>query len=48
MARITELAVIQKQDPTRLRSRTVETEKRKLIKSRARRKSSWSKEAASF
>jgi hypothetical protein len=44
MARIAELAVIQKLDPTRLRSRTVETEKHKLIKSRARRKSNWSKE----
>jgi len=38
-----ELALIQKNDPTRLRSRTVETERRKLVKCRARRKSNWNK-----
>jgi len=42
--RITELAVIQKQDPTRLRIRTVETERRKQVKSRARRKEAWRKD----
>ena len=45
MARITELAVIQKLDPTRLRIRTVETEKRKLNKSRARRKAELRKQS---
>lgn len=40
-----ELAVIQKLDPERLRIRTVETEKQKLSKSRARRKSQLLKEA---
>lgn len=43
--RNTELAVIQKKDPARLRSRTVETEKRKLNKSRARRKANWAKDS---
>lgn len=33
-----ELALIAKNDPARLRTRTVETEKAKLVKSRARRK----------
>lgn len=38
------LAVVAKHDPARLRTRTVETEARKLVKSRARRKSAWRKE----
>ncbi len=39
-----ELAVIQKNDPARLRTRTVETEVRKQRASRARRKDTWRKE----
>lgn len=38
------LACIAKQDPRRFRDRTVETERRKLIKSRARRKSEYRRE----
>lgn len=40
----TEMAVVQKNDPARLRSRTVETEPRKQRGSRARRKEAWRKE----
>lgn len=39
-----ELAAVQKNDPARLRSRTVETEPRKLRGSRARRKAAWRKD----
>ena len=39
-----ELAVIQKNDPARLRSRTVETEARKAKHGRARRKQAWRRE----
>lgn len=40
----TELAVIQKNDPARLRSRTVETEARKAKHVRSRRKQAWRRE----
>lgn len=40
-----ELAVIQRNDPTRLRSRTVETERRKSKHVRARRKQADRREA---
>jgi hypothetical protein len=39
-----EMAVIQKNDPARLRTRTVESEGRKARHSRARRKDAWRKE----
>lgn len=38
------MAAISKLDPTRLRTRTVKTEKEKLMKSRARRKAKLRKE----
>lgn len=41
-----ELAVIQKNDPARLRSRTVETEARKAKHVRSRRKAAWRREDA--
>lgn len=43
--RNTELAVVLKNDPARLRSRVVETEPRKRMKNRARRKATWKREA---
>lgn len=39
-----EMAVVAKNDPARLRTRTVETEARKIRASRARRKGAWRKE----
>ena len=39
-----QLAWIAQNDPARLRTRTVETETRKLSKIRARRKDAWRKE----
>ena len=39
-----ELAVVAKNDPARLRTRTVETERRKQANGRARRKDAWRKE----
>jgi hypothetical protein len=38
------LALVAKNDPARLRTRTVETEARKQVKSRARRNRDWKKE----
>lgn len=42
--RNTELALAQRLDPARFRTRTVETEPRKLRASRARRKADWRRE----
>lgn len=39
-----ELALVAKNDPGRLRTRTVETEVRKLRGSRARRRAAWRRE----
>lgn len=39
-----ELAVIQRNDPARLRSRTVETSARKIKNVRSRRKQAWRRE----
>jgi hypothetical protein len=38
------MALVLKNDPARLRTRTVETEERKQVKSRARRERAWKKE----
>ena len=40
-----ELASVLRNDPARLRTRTVETEARKARHSRARRKAAWRREA---
>lgn len=39
-----ELALVMKNDPTRFRTRTIETEMRKVKHSRARRQEGWRKE----
>lgn len=42
--RNTILAIIQKHDCARLRTRTIEAEDRKLVKNRSRRNSEWKKQ----
>lgn len=42
--RNTELALVAKNDPARLRTRTVETERRKARHVRSRRKEAWRRE----
>lgn len=40
-----ELAIVQKNDPARLRSRTVDPESRKLLLKRSRRKEAWRRQS---